>query len=1109
MAGDAATTALKQLTTLLRAGRVADLTDGELLERFAERRDEAAAEAAFTVLVERHGPMVLRVCRQVLGDEHAAQDASQATFLVLARRAGAITRRDSVGSWLHGVALRVAAKARVAAARRRAHERRGGSMAAGRLGTGEAEAEHGEEGAQLHEELGRLPERFRTPLVLCYLEGLTQAQAATRLRCPLGTVQSRLARGREKLKARLEKHGAALPGLLAAPPGAAPAGWAEATVRAAMEFATGGGTTAAGSVPASAALATEVLRGMGLNKLRVALGLVLMVAVLAAGSALSARQMGKAAPPARSTAAAPARAEKPPAVPDRAPAPPQRARRVVRGVVRDEQGRPVAKAWVGSDPRPLADTWKSISPPGNLRESAVPFRDDRGNIVPAGGPGKYFERRDDLGNWHPVHPDDVRPFRGTVFGPGGRALTKKEMDAQYSPYEVSVAKGSWWMAGMPGKQNAVRTDAAGRFETDFEMIAQGKLHFASPDWTRQAIHVVRAGDPDRPLEIALKPTRLVRARVIETPRDDPKAYLSWDLAVADAAGKPGDLWQSWLLPNPNAGDPPHVKRRLEVRLPAGRYMIGFRSQTLNRAVSFTVPAGSEPLDLPDMVLESLASVRMVGKPAVEIDARDLAGRPVKLADFRGKVVVLDFWAHWCGPCVGSMPRLIALHKRFSGQPLVVLALHDASVSSPAEYRKAVAPLRERFFGGGDLPFRVLLDQAQAGKGIRQHEFKPGDKGSGRSADAYDVMSWPSTFVIGRDGKLVGKFDLDALEGVLEDQFGLPRSRPPAKAGADPFEPPTPRGPVTVKGQVVGPDGKPVAGAKVEPVMVRLRERSVTTGPGGEFQFTVEQVTLAFTMKVFAPGLAAKMFRVEPTGKLDRPLQLGRGVVVTGRVLHRGKGAPDIALGPVQVQRGMDHFIEVLKAKTDREGRFRFDHVFAGDEFWVYATVASLQDRGAIPSRKLRTGADGTEVNLGDLEVRPGRTLAGRVVFADGKALPRNAVVLISPENAWDLVRARLDERGRFEARGLPEGPVSVCVLFPDHKRYTPPGYRLSGRNKCRSPLSPYMVAGQLDRDVTDLTLLFEPGEEPPSSLDPGLLADFREVQAGTIAGAPPPAEGEK
>jgi Sigma-70 region 2 len=107
------------------AGTAAGLSDGQLLERFLQGQDESA-EAAFAALVDRHGAMVLRICRQVLGNEHDAQDASQATFLVLARRAGSIGRRESVASWLHGVALRVAARARLAASRREARERRGG-----------------------------------------------------------------------------------------------------------------------------------------------------------------------------------------------------------------------------------------------------------------------------------------------------------------------------------------------------------------------------------------------------------------------------------------------------------------------------------------------------------------------------------------------------------------------------------------------------------------------------------------------------------------------------------------------------------------------------------------------------------------------------------------------------------------------------------------------------------------------------------------------------------------------------------------------------------------------------------------------------------------------
>src|SRR6185312_14974485 len=141
------------------------LTDGELLGRFAERPDRIgdgpdAAGPVFAALVQRHGPMVLRVCRSILRDEHDAQDAFQATFLVLVRRAGSVRRRGSIASWLHGVALRVSARARADLARRRRHERRAGEagIAAGESSRDRISPEAVE---ILHEELDRLPERYR------------------------------------------------------------------------------------------------------------------------------------------------------------------------------------------------------------------------------------------------------------------------------------------------------------------------------------------------------------------------------------------------------------------------------------------------------------------------------------------------------------------------------------------------------------------------------------------------------------------------------------------------------------------------------------------------------------------------------------------------------------------------------------------------------------------------------------------------------------------------------------------------------------------------------------------------------------------------------------
>jgi RNA polymerase sigma factor (sigma-70 family) len=241
------------LNTLFSVGAVGQLTDAQLLERFTSHRDETA-ELAFRTLVERHGPMVLRVCRTVLRDVHNADDAFQATFLVLVRRAGSLWVRDSLGPWLHRVAYRTASCARSAAARRRQHEER----AAERSAEVSHDADRDDLGDVIHEELGRLPERYRAAVALCLLEGLTPEQAARHLNCPVGTVHSRLSRGREQLRGRLLRRGLAVPaGLWAAGfarsgvSAEVPQGLADATIRAALRVAMG-------HLPAAAASASVV-----------------------------------------------------------------------------------------------------------------------------------------------------------------------------------------------------------------------------------------------------------------------------------------------------------------------------------------------------------------------------------------------------------------------------------------------------------------------------------------------------------------------------------------------------------------------------------------------------------------------------------------------------------------------------------------------------------------------------------------------------------------------------------------------------------------------------------------------------------------------------------
>jgi RNA polymerase sigma factor (sigma-70 family) len=170
------------LGSLFACGSLGGKADGELLNLFAAGE---AAEAAFEVLVRRHGPEVLRACRRVLADPNDADDAFQATFLVLARRAasGSIGRPESLGPWLHGVALRVARKANVAAARRRTHE--------GRVARSPeaASSQPDRLAAAVRDEVDRLPEPLRAPVVLCYLEEMTYHGAARRLRVSEATIR--------------------------------------------------------------------------------------------------------------------------------------------------------------------------------------------------------------------------------------------------------------------------------------------------------------------------------------------------------------------------------------------------------------------------------------------------------------------------------------------------------------------------------------------------------------------------------------------------------------------------------------------------------------------------------------------------------------------------------------------------------------------------------------------------------------------------------------------------------------------------------------------------------------------------------------------------------
>jgi RNA polymerase sigma factor (sigma-70 family) len=255
-------------------------TDAELLELFLNRRDEAAFEA----LLRRHAPMVLGVCRRVLRHPQDAEDACQATFLVLARKAASLRSRDLLGHWLYGIALRTALKARAMNSKRRARERE-----VGRRARPEMPADESSEKllARLDTEINRLPEKYRVPVVLCELQGKSRKEVATLLGLPEGTLSSRLAHARKLLARRLGTtkivSGAVLTGVLSADiSAAAPSTLLRATAKAAVQQVSGQ-VVRAGEVSAQVLVLTEgVMKAMFLSKLK-GVGAVVLAVALGAG----------------------------------------------------------------------------------------------------------------------------------------------------------------------------------------------------------------------------------------------------------------------------------------------------------------------------------------------------------------------------------------------------------------------------------------------------------------------------------------------------------------------------------------------------------------------------------------------------------------------------------------------------------------------------------------------------------------------------------------------------------------------------------------------------------------------------------------------------------
>ena len=626
-------------------------TDQELLRRFLDQHDEPA----FDALVRRHGPMVLDVCRGVLPNEADVEDAFQATFLILARKAGSIRKTASLASWLHGVAYRTAWKVRTDFARRRKYEDRAPPPAP----DGTADDLAWREVRQiLHQELNALSERFRAPLVLCYLEGRTQDEAAALLGLAKSTLKERLERGRALLRARLIRRGLGTAGLLilatwAATATAVPPALTAAAVRVAAHSASGG------VVPASVlSLAERGARSMSATKL--ILGLCLLPAAV-----LGLARPGTPDHPGPIPGAPAAAAE-----PDKKDAPVQRGPGDLAGV------------WKVQD---VQTAGKSLLAAGDLKDAQLVFKDNRAEVKG-------------------LAVDFVRDFSFTFDS----TKTPREIDVTF---QDGPRKGETLQGIYVARKNEIRICLR---------VAYPKLGrpagFDTISGTTLYTFIL---GPEQDGAAPAAPTPLPSPQA-DAPAK--KCRVTGTLASIEYAKVGGTLDRAIVTVYTDPGRDPVAKANekgtaFAFDLPLGNYAlectgVGSRGATfVPSEKKFAVKAGDARLDLGAIDMPASKITKLFGQPAPELEGA--VGwkntDPMTLKGLKGKVVVLDFWSYSCTICLHHKPDLAQLAEKYKGKELAVLTVHDSSLDTMEEVDKHVPEAIKQ--KAGHLP--IALDGAGA------------------------------------------------------------------------------------------------------------------------------------------------------------------------------------------------------------------------------------------------------------------------------------------------------------------------------------------------------------------------------------------------------------
>jgi RNA polymerase sigma factor (sigma-70 family) len=553
----------ESIHALFHWGAMGTWTDSQLIAQFLGEQE--ASEPAFRVLIHRHGPMVLGICRRVLGDEHAAEDAFQATFLIFVQKAARLRDRTLLSNWLYGVAHRVAQKERAKGARRRAVERQAVDKA----------PEYHEDAAQaelrtvIDEEIHRLPERYRLPLVLCHLEGLRHDEAAQQLGCPIGTIESRLARGRERLRERLVRRGLAPSAsafVAATRPQSAPEIFTtlvDATLKAASKLLSNQAVTGTTWMPYWSLMMVKCFRGFGraLAAETAASTMILCGAIVTAGVGLyraNGSPEQNVAPPNAPPASRERAAE--PTAPSPNPAPePSRPiaspPATVADADRDRSVPPAPKRFPHAIARPL----EGISIDGCLNDwpndltrypiqnqllSHPSYDGDRKNT--ADDPSAYFmagyDRQKELIYLAVVVRDrDVVTHSRDVLATDAVEIY---IDGTFSDHTIPEPIGDWWehldAARMPVLQYAAVPASIPAYRD--KARRNPSLVYGKISRTTTAMKFVRAGDvttyewavqafdhyPDRPSR--LRPGRRLGLEVAvldKDPHQDRSVFLTW------------------------------------------------------------------------------------------------------------------------------------------------------------------------------------------------------------------------------------------------------------------------------------------------------------------------------------------------------------------------------------------------------------------------------------------------------------------------------------------------------------------------------------------------------------------------------------------------------